>query len=182
MWTGLKNAQLVKDSVQAILADPHTSGNLSGYVGPNNPNLTIRSGDLSKQDTVTKNPDGSVTKTTVQGETIPEIQTTKSSSTDLNGVTTTGPPQTTLTDATITIDDRTSTGDTPGVMVHESVHAGEAKANPAQFSKDAAAEKSNPNHDARPQEQRANTAQKAYTKEIKQAVKQIEKDRKKENQ
>jgi hypothetical protein len=67
-------------------------------------------------------------------------------------------------------------------MVHESVHAGEAKANPAQFSKDAAAEKSNPNHDARPQEQRANTAQKAYTKEIKQAVKQIEKDRKKENQ
>jgi hypothetical protein len=68
MRTGLKNAQLVKDSVQAILADPHTSGNLSGYVGPNNPNLTIRSGDLSQQDTVTKNPDGSVTKTTVQAK------------------------------------------------------------------------------------------------------------------
>jgi hypothetical protein len=37
-------------------------------------------------------------------------------------------------------------------------------------------------HDQRPQEQRANAAQKAYTKEIQKAVKQIEKDRKKENQ
>ena len=63
----------------------------------------------------------------------------------------------------------------------ESVHAGEAKANPAQFSKDAAAEKSQP-HDQRPQEQRANAAQKAFTKEIKQAVKQIEKQRKKDDQ
>jgi RHS repeat-associated protein len=42
----LKNAQLVKDSVQAILADPNTSSNLSGFVGPNNPNLIIQSGDL----------------------------------------------------------------------------------------------------------------------------------------
>ena len=65
-------------------------------------------------------------------------------------------------------------------MVHESVHAGEQRANPAQFAKDYAAEKSLP-HDQRPQEQRANAAQKAYGNEIKKAVKQIEKDRKKDN-
>ena len=175
---GLQNAQLVKDSVQAILANPHTSANLSGYVGPNNPNLTIQSGDLSKGDTVTKNGDVTTT-TTVQGQTVPDIQTTTSSSTDINGVTTTSGPETTLTGATITIDNRTSKGDTPGVMVHESVHAGEAKANPAQFSKDAAAEKSQP-HDQRPQEQRANAAQKAFGNEIKKEVKQIQKDRKKD--
>ena len=176
---GLKNAQEVKDTVQAILADPHTSGNLSGYVGPNNPNLTIQSGDLSAGDTKTVNPDGSVTTTTVHGNTSPDIQTTSSSSTDINGITTNSAPETTLNGATITIDNRTSKGDTPGVLVHESVHAGEAKANPAKFSADAKAEKSLP-HDQRPQEQRANAAQKAYTKEIKRAVKQIEKDRKKE--
>ena len=178
----LKNAQVVKDSVQAILADPHTSANLSGYVGPNNPNLVIQSGDLSAGDTRTVNPDGSVTTTTVQGNTVPDIQTTSFSSTDINGVTTTPGPETTLNGATMTIDDRTSKGDVPGVMVHESVHAGEAKENPAKFVKDQAAEKSNPNHDARPQEQRANAAQKAYGPEIKQAVKQIETSRKKENQ
>jgi hypothetical protein len=92
-----------------------------------------------------------------------------------------GPPETILTGTTITIDNRTSKGDVPGVMVHETFHAGEAKANPAQFSKDAKAEKSQP-HDQRPQEQRANVAQKTYTNEIKKAVKQIEKDRKRENQ
>ena len=177
---GLKNAQQVKDTVQAILADPQTSGNLSGYVGPNNPNLIIQSGDLSAGDTRTVNPDGSVTTTTIQGNTAPDIQTTSSSST-FNGVTNTTGPETTLTGATITIDDRTSKGDVPGVMVHESVHAGEAKANPAQFSKDAAAEKSLP-HDQRPQEQRANAAQKAYGNEIKKEVKQIEKQRKKDDQ
>jgi RHS repeat-associated protein len=174
----LKNAQVVKDSVQAILADPHTSASLSGYVGPNNPNLTIQSGDLSAGDTRTVNPDGSVTTTTVQGNTAPDIQTTSGSST-FGDVTTTSAPETTLNGATITIDNRTSKGDVPGVMVHEGVHAGEAKADPAKFSKDSAAEKSLP-HDQRPQEQRANAAQKAYGPEIKQAVKQIEKDRKKD--
>jgi len=44
---------------------------------------------------------------------------------------------------------------------------------------DAKTEKSNPNHDSRPQEQRANAAQRAYGNEIKKAVQQIEKDRKK---
>ena len=164
--------------MQAILADPHTSANLSGYVGPNNPNLIIQSGDLGPP-TIETLPNGQTVTTQVQAHTEPDIQTTTSSSTDLNGVTTTGEPQTTLHGTTITIDNHTSAGDTSGVMVHESVHAGEAKANPAQFAKDAKAEKSTP-HDARPQEQRANAAQKAYTKEIKQAVKQIEKDRKKE--
>jgi RHS repeat-associated protein len=138
----LKNAQLVKDSVQAILADPHTSANLAGYVGPNNPNLTIQSGDLSGGDTRTVSPDGqTVTTTTVQGATEPDIQTSTYAS---NGVV--SPPETQLNSTTITIDNRTSKGDTPGVMVHESVHAGEAKANPAQFAKDAAAEKPLP-HD-----------------------------------
>ena len=64
-------------------------------------------------------------------------------------------------------------------MVHESVHAGEAKADPAKFSKDAAAQKSLP-HDQRLQEQRANDAQKAFGNEIKKAVKQIQKVRKKD--
>jgi RHS repeat-associated protein len=173
----LQNAQLVKDTVQAILADPNTSANLSGYVGPNSPDLTIQSGDLSREDTVTRNPDGTVTTTIVQGQTNPEIQTVTSSS---NGVASS--PGTMLTGATITIDNRTSKGDTPGVLVHESVHAGEAKADPAKFAKDAAAERSIPNHDQRPQEQRANAAQKAYTNEIKKAVKQIRKERKKEDQ
>jgi len=176
---GLQNAQIVKDSVQAILADPHTSGNLSGYVGPNNPNLIFQSGDLSNEDTVTRNPDGTVTTTTVQGATVPDIQTGTFTS---NGVT--SAPETQLNSTTITIDNRTGKGDIPGVMVHESVHAGEAKADPAKFVKDAAAEKKAfPNdHDKRPQEIRANDARKAFEKEIKKAVKQIEKGRKKENQ
>ena len=177
----LRNAQVVKDTVQAMLADPHTSGSLSGYVGKDNPNLVIQSGDLSGGDTRTVNPDGSVLTTTILGNTQPDIQTTSGSSTDINGVTTASPTETTLTGATITIDNRVGKGDVEGVMVHEGVHAGEAKANPGQFSKDAAAEKSQP-HDQRPQEQRANAAQKAYTNEIKKAVKQIEKDRKKDNQ
>jgi RHS repeat-associated protein len=174
---GLKNEQEVRDTVQAILANPHTSGNLSGYVGPNSPNLTIQSGDLSGGDSRTVSPDGqTVTTTTVQGNTAPDIQS--STITDNNGVSTS---ETTLTGATITIDNRTSTGDLPGVMVHESVHAGEAKADPAKFSKDAKSEAGKP-HDQRPQEERANAAQKAYGPDIKKAVKQIEKDRKKENQ
>jgi len=173
---GLQNAQLVKDSVQAILANPHTSANLSGYVGPNSPNLTIQSGDLSAGDTKTVLPSGQTLTTTVQGNTAPDIQTSTVTS---NGVT--SAPETILTGATITIDNRTSKGDTPGVLVHESVHAGEAQADPAKFSKDAAAEKSLP-HDQRPQEQRANAAQQSFGNEIKKEVKQIEKDRKKENQ
>ncbi|HEY2497327.1 MAG TPA: RHS repeat-associated core domain-containing protein, partial [Candidatus Angelobacter sp.] len=177
---GLKNAQVVKDSVQAILANPNTSANLSGYVGSNNPNLTIQSGDLGPPKVETL-PNGQTMTTQVQGDTAPNIITTTSSSTDTNGVTTTGAPVTTLTDATITIDNRTSKGDTPGVMVHESVHAGEAKANPAQFAKDAKAEQSLP-HDQRPQEQRANAAQKTYGPQIKKEVKQIEEKRKKEKQ
>jgi RHS repeat-associated protein len=177
----LRNAQVVKDTVKAMLNDPHTSGNLSGYVGKDNPNLIIKSGDLSGSDTRTVNPDGSVTTTTILGDTRPDIQTTSGSSTDINGVTTASPTETTLTDATITIDYRVGKEDVEGVMVHEGVHAGEAKADPAKFSKDYEAEKSNPNHDARPQEQRANAAQKAYANEIKKAVKQIEKDRKKES-
>jgi RHS repeat-associated protein len=175
---GLKNSRLVGDTVQAMLANPHTSGSLSGYVGPNNPNLIIQSGDLSAGNTRTVSPDGkTVTTTTVQGNTAPDIQTTASTE---NGVTST--PVTTLVGATITIDNKTSIGDTPGVMVHEGVHAGEALANPAQFLRDARAERSIPQHDQRPQEQRAKAAQKACGPEIKKAVTQTEKDRKKEQQ
>jgi hypothetical protein len=72
-------------------------------------------------------------------------------------------------------------GDTPGVMIHESVHAGEAQKNPAQFNKDAKAERGQP-HDSRPQEQRANGVRAANEKQIKQQIKQIEKDRKKDQQ
>jgi len=180
---GLQNAQLVKDTVQAILADPHTSANLSGYVGSNNPDLTIKSGDLSGLDSSTHNPDGTPGASITKGGTDPNLTTTTTSSTDSNGVTTTT-GQEISGSTTITIDNRTSSGDTPGVLVHESVHAGEARENPVKYSKDAAAEqKTNPNcHDCKPQEVRANAAQKAYTNEIKKAIKLIEKDRKKENQ
>ena len=172
---GLKNSQLVRDSVTAILANPNTSSYLSGYVGPNNPNLTIQSGDLGPP-TVTTLPNGQTLTTTVQGNTAPDIQT--STMTDNNGVKTS---ETTLTGATITIDNNTSKGDTPGVMIHESVHAGEAQANPAKFSADAKAERGQP-HDSRPQEQRANGVRGANEKQVKQQIKQIEKDRKKDQQ
>ncbi len=172
---GLKNEQMVRDTVQAMLADPNTSSNLSGYAGPNNPNLTIQSGDLSAGDTRTVSPDGrTVTTTTIQGNTAPDIETTTTRYNDEAPVTTT-----TLNSTTITIDNRTSAGDLPGVMVHESVHAGDAKAAPAKFAADAKAERALP-HDQRPQEQRANAAQKAYGPEIKKAMGQIVKDRKKE--
>lgn len=173
--SSLKNEQLVRDSVTAILANPNTSGYLSGYVGPNDPNLTIQSGDLGPP-MVTTLPDGRTLTVTTQGNTAPDIQT--ATMTDNNGVKTS---ETTLTGATITIDNNTSKGDTPGVVIHESVHAGEAKANPAKFAADARAEKSTP-HDQRPQEQRANGVRAANEKQIKQQIKQIEKDRKKDQQ
>lgn len=113
--------QAMRDSVQAILADPNTSSNLSGYVGPNNPNLTIQSGDLSSMDSSTLTPDGAPGASITQGVTAPDIVTTSGSSTDSNGVTTQDPAVTTLQSATITIDSRTSAGDVPGVMVHETV-------------------------------------------------------------
>jgi RHS repeat-associated protein len=168
---GLKNSQLVRDSVTAILANPNTSSYLSGYVGPNAPNLIIQSGDLGPP-TVTTLPNGQTLTTTVQGNTAPDIQTTQMNN---------DPPQTTLTGATITIDNNTSKGDTPGVMIHESVHAGEAQKNPAQFNKDAKAERGQ-SHDSRLQEQRANGVRAANEKQIKQQIKQIEKDRKKDQQ
>jgi RHS repeat-associated protein len=168
---GLKNGQLVRDTVTAILANPNTSGYLSGYVGPNAPNLIIQSGDLGPP-TVTTLPNGQTLTTTVQGNTAPDIQTTQMNN---------DPPQTTLTGATITIDNNTSKGDTPGVMIHESVHAGEAQKDPAKFSADAKAERGQP-HDSRPQEQRANAVRKTNEKDINKAVKQIEKDRKKDQQ
>jgi hypothetical protein len=117
-------------------------------------------------------PNGQTLTTTVQGDTEPDIQTTS-----VNG----GPPETDLTGATITIDNKTSKGDTPGVLIHESVHAGEALQNPGQFTRDAKTEQSTiRDHDSRPQEQRANGVRKAHEKEINKAIKQIEADRKKE--
>jgi RHS repeat-associated protein len=62
MTTGpnaLQNEQVVRDSVTAILANPNTAGNLSGYVGKDNPDLVIMNGDLSKLDNPTQAPDGS---------------------------------------------------------------------------------------------------------------------------
>jgi len=77
--------QVMRDSVQAILADPNTRSNLAGYVGPNNPNLTIQSGDLSSMDSHTLTPDGTPGASITQGVTEPDIQTTSGSSTDANG-------------------------------------------------------------------------------------------------
>ena len=160
----LKNEQTVRDSVTAILANPNTSGYLGQFVGtaPGTPDVVIQNGDLSAGDSKTTAPDGSPGTTTVMGATDPNITTDMQSG---------GP--------IITIDNRTSAGDTPGVLTHESVHAGESQKNPAQFSKDAKAE-AGLAHDKRPQEQRANAVQKAQGPAITKAVKQMEKERKKE--
>ena len=166
----LKNPQLVKDTIDAILKDPATHDFLSGYVGPDAPNLTIQSGDLGPP-TVQVLPNGQKLTTTVQGDTAPDIQTV-----DYHDG---SRPTTMLTGATITIDNNTSKDDTPGVLVHETEHAGEARKDPAKFSADSKAEKAAyPNcHDCRPQELRANAAQAAYEKQIKQRIKQTEKER-----
>ncbi len=107
-------------------------------------------------------PDGTPGTSTVQGNTDPNITTDGKSG---------GP--------IITIDNRTTTAETPGVLTHEAVHAGESQKNPAQFAKDSKAE-AGLAHDKRPQEQRANAVQKAQGPAIAKAVKQIEKQRKKE--
>jgi hypothetical protein len=57
---------------------------------------------------------------------------------------------------------------------------GEARKDIVKFDADAKKEAANPNHDTRPQEQRAIAADKKYGGQIAKAVKQIEKDRKKE--
>ncbi|MDA1315738.1 MAG: RHS repeat-associated core domain-containing protein, partial [Acidobacteria bacterium] len=155
---GLKNEQLVRDSVTAILADRNTQTHLSGFVGKDAPDLTIQSGDLGGPK-VEDLGNGQTVTTTVQGVTEPDVQTAS-----FNG----GPKETQFNGATITIDKRTSKGDTPGVLIHESVHAGEAQKSPAQFTIDTTIEQSTiKDHDSRPQEQRANAARDANLKEIK---------------
>jgi len=164
----LRNAEAVRDTVNAILADPATSGTLSGYAGPNNPDLTIQSGDLSASDTRKVNADGSITTTQTLGQTEPDIQTTTWS---------TG-PETQLNSTTITIDNRVTENGVPGVMSHEAEHAGEARSDPAKFQADARAESALP-HDSRPQEQRANAFQQQHEKDLAKAAKQAKADREK---
>lgn len=160
----LKNQQTVRDSVTAILANPNTKGYLNKFVGtaPGTPDLVIQNGDLSAGDSKTTAPDGTPGTSTVMGNTDPNITTDGQSG---------GP--------IITIDNRTTAGETPSVLTHESVHAGESQKNPAQFAEDSKAE-AGLAHDKRPQEQRANAVQKAQGPAITKAVKQIEKQRKKE--
>jgi RHS repeat-associated protein len=163
---GLKNSQVVKDTVTAILANRNTSSTLSGYVGKGNPDLYIFSGDLSKGDKQTTNADGTVTTTRVLGNTDGGGQTT-------DGVTTQG-------SAIITVDNRNTLDDLPHTLVHEAVHAGEARQDINKFVNDAKAEAANPNHDTRPQEERAIAADRAYSRQIAKEAKQIAKDRKKD--
>jgi RHS repeat-associated protein len=167
----LKNEQVVRDSVTAILANPNTAGQLSGYVGKDNPDLVIMSGDLSNLDSHTQNPDGTPGSSITKGDFEPVMST----STDANGK----PTDSKFSGGIITIDNRTTADETPGVITHETVHGGDARANPSKFVKDAAAEKSLP-HDKRPQEQHAIGVEKKFGPQITKAVKQIEKQRKKE--
>ena len=162
--SALKNEQTVRNSVTALLANPNTSGYLQQFVGnaPGTPDLVIQNGDLSAGDSKTMAPDGTPGTSTVQGNTDPNITTDGKSG---------GP--------IITIHNRTTAAETPGVLTHEAVHAGESQKNPAQFAKDSKAE-AGLAHDKRPQEQRANAVQKAQGPAIAKAVKQIEKQRKKE--
>ncbi len=157
---GLQNEQRVRDTVQAILHNPNTSSYLSGYNGNDKPDLLIMSGDLSGKDTSVKNADGTITTTKVLGETDAGAQS------DGNGGIMQG-------EASITLDDRNTPDSVVHTLVHESEHAGEANSNVAKFESDAKSEKSAP-HDQRPQEQRAIAADKAYSKDILKAVKQIE--------
>jgi RHS repeat-associated protein len=161
----LMNEQTVRDSVTALLANPNTNGYLQQFVGtaPGTLDLVIANGDLSAGDSKTIAPDGTPGTSTVQGNTDPNITTDGKSG---------GP--------IITIDNRTTADETPGVLTHEAVHAGESQKNPAQFAKDAKAEAANPCHDCRPQEQRAIAVQKAQGPAIAKAVKQIQKQRKQE--
>jgi RHS repeat-associated protein len=161
---GLKNEQTVRDSVTALLANPNTNGYLQQFVGTakGTPDLVIMSGDLSAGDSKTMAPDGTPGTSTVQGNTDPNVTTDGKSG---------GP--------IITIDNRTTAGETPGVLTHETVHAGESQKDPAKFAKDSKAEAALP-HDKRPQEQRAIAVQKAQGPAITKEVKRIEKERKKE--
>ena len=117
---------------------------------------------LSAGDSKTTAPDGTPGTSTVQGNTDPNITTDGKSG---------GP--------IITIDNRTTAGETPGVLTHETVHAGESQKDPAKFAKDSKAEAGLP-HDKRPQEQRAIAVQKAQGPAITKEVKRIGKERKKE--
>ena len=167
MTTGpgaLQNEQTVRDSVTALLANPNTNGYLQQFVGtaPGTPDIVIMNGDLSAGDSKTTAPDGTPGTSTVQGNTDPNITTDGKSG---------GP--------IITIDNRTTAGETPGVLTHEVVHAGESQKDPAKFAKDSKAEAALP-HDKRPQEQRAIAVQKAQGPAITKEVKRIEKERKKE--
>jgi RHS repeat-associated protein len=165
----LKNEQTVRDSVTALLANPNTNGYLKQFDGnaPGTPDIVFQGGDLRALDSKTFAPDGTPGTSIVKGDTDPNITTDGKSG---------GP--------IITIDDRTSKDDTPYVVAHETVHGGESQKDPAQFQKDSAAEhKAFPNcHDCRPQEKRAIGVEKKYGPAISKAVKQIEKERKKEKQ
>ncbi|MGH9428021.1 MAG: hypothetical protein ACRD2L_17185, partial [Terriglobia bacterium] len=164
----LKNANEVRDTVSAILANPDTAGELSGYVGPNNPDLTIQSSDLSAGDEQVKNPDGTVTTTIVEGQFDPDIQT----------VTFQGrAPETDLVSATLTIDNRVGKSNLPKVLAHESKHAGDAKRDPAGHIQEVKREQGKP-HDQRTNEQRAIKFSKQFSKAINQAAKRIRNERK----
>ena len=166
---GLNNEQVVRDSVAAILDTPNTNSQLSGFVGPDAPDVTIRSNDLGAP----KETDlggGRTLTTTVKGNMTPHIQNTKFSD---------GSKQTLFTGATITISTRASKGETPGIMIHETFHLQEAQQDPVQFSQDRKNE-AGTKHDDRPQEQRANDARNANLKQIKKRIKQIKKARKEE--
>ena len=178
--SSLKNAADVKAVVSALLANPATSSQLSGYVGKDNPDLTIKSGDLNPNGPlVTHNDDGTTTTTRVDGNTSPDIQTAT-----ING----GPPETQLNSATITVDNGVSGIDKLAeVMSHESDHAKQARTDPAGYKNERAQNmKDFPNpqdHDKRSQEQRANAFAKAHAKDIAKQAKAIKKaQKKKDNQ
>lgn len=159
---GLKNAAEVRAIVQAILANPDTRPELAGYVGKENPDLSITSGDLSKWDTTTSK-NGIVTTTEVYGQAEPHFST---------GTGSVGPPETVLTDATITIDSRVSKGGLPGVVLHESKHVGDARRDPAGHLAEVKRE-SGKKHDDRTHEQRAIQFSKQQSNAIKNQAKQI---------
>jgi RHS repeat-associated protein len=178
---GLKNAEDVKAVVDAILANPNTSGTYSGYVGPNNPDLTITSGDLSGQDVTNAN--GSVT--THPAETEIDITPASTSTSSFAG----GTPTTTVTPAKLngavmTIDNRTSPDQLPEVLLHEGTHVGDAKKDPGGYLKESKEQTQKypkpADHDKKSNEARANDFAKKYEKEIAKQAKELRKQRKEE--
>ena len=150
----------------AILDDPETRSVLAGYVGPDNPDSTFQSKDLSGDDTFFKAPDNRITTYPKEGEFTP----------DIDKVTTGGESKYVLNGGTIEIDDRVTKGDQlTGVVLEESKHAGDARNYTAGYVNASERDKNKPYED-KVLEDRAKKFKKNHKNDIKRAADRIKAD------